>query len=180
MPKTVAGTHRTPAQGSTGRSALRLLRRPRPTRAAGPPATAAYDEFGQSLHLFACALTDDAELAGQLVIQTILAHQSAPRTLQDLSAGVYIAWIAWGNPPLSAETSVAPGASATTRMLHEIHGLPADQRAALGLCKYGDHTYRQAAAVLGLAPDRTAQLLCDALRTLGTPRVLYVQPSPAA
>ena len=64
--------------------------------------------------------------------------------------------------------------------MHEIHGMLADQRAALGLYKYGGHTYRQAAELLDLPPERVARLLCDALRSLANPFASLLEPSPAA
>lgn len=181
MAETLADAHRAPAPEGARHPALETLRRAlRPAKKPEPRVATTYDELGHALYLFACVLTDDVKLAEQLVVQTIVAHQSGPSTLQDLSAGVHVAWLAWGHPPLSAESSPLPGTSPSALMLHEIHGLPTDQRAALGLCKYGGHTYRQAADLLDLPPEQVARLLCDALRSLATSRALCVEPSPAA
>ena len=172
MAKTAVGTHRT----QTSKRAILRWRRRRVVPTQGT-AMVTYDEFGQRLHLLASVLTDDADLADRLVIQAILAYESEPSTLQELSAGVYVAWMAWGNPPLSADR--LGGTSTGAKVLHEIRGLPADQRAALGLCKYGGHTYRRAAEVLGLAPDRVARLLGEALQSLATTRAPQMMSSLA-
>lgn len=141
------------------------------------PAASTYKAYGKELHLLAMVLTDDTELAQELVVQAIMTYGLGPSSLQELSSGVYVAWIGWGSPALSGEPA---GRSTRAQMLHEIHGLPADQRAALGLCRYGGHTYRRAADVLGLAPELVARLLQDALSSLATPRILRLRPSPAA
>lgn len=181
MAKTPAGGHRTTAPEGARLPAIETLRRA--LRAAKKPESrvaTTYDEFGNVLYLFACVLTEDVKLAEQLSVQAIVAHRSGPSTLQDLSAGVHGAWQAWGNLPLSARASPLPGTSPGALMLHEIHGLPDDQRAALRLCKYGGHTYLQAADLLGVSPEQVARLLCDALRSLATPLAPCVEPSPAA
>lgn len=134
-------------------------------RAAG-----AYDTFGQRLRLLAAVLTNDPELADRLVTQSIVGHESEPSSLQELSKGIYVAWLAWGKPLISTRSSLLTDASPTALMIDEIRDLTDDQRAALGLCKYGGHTYKRAAEVLGLAPDHVAALLGDALRYLGGPR----------
>lgn len=172
MAKATPGTHRT----QTPRRIIPRWRRRKDVVCRGT-AMLTYDEFGQKLHLLAGVLTDDADLAERLVIQTILAYEPAPSTLQELSAGVYVAWMAWGAPPLSVDRLA--GNSLGSRVLDEIRGLPADQRAALGLCKYGDHSYRHAAEILGLAPGRVARLLHDALQSLATTRVQQMGSSLA-
>lgn len=158
---------RTPRSAS-GWSLFHLLLWHRPIPRTGH-AAAIYDEFGQRLCLLASALSDEPELADQLVIQSIMAHEAEPSSLQELSAGIYIAWLAWGRPPLSGRTHLEADASPTAPMIVEIRDLADDQRAALALCKYGGHTYRGAAKILDLAPERVASLLGDALRRLGAP-----------
>ena len=116
------------------------------------PAASTYKAYGKELHLLATVLTDDTELAQELVVQAIMTYGLGPSSLQELSSGVYVAWIGWGSPALSGE--------------------PAG--------RYGGHTYRRAADVLGLAPELVARLLQDALSSLATPRILRLRPSPAA
>ena len=45
--------------------------------------------------------------------------------------------------------------------------LARSQRDALAMCVFGGHDYRQAAALLGVAPDVVARLLTSALQELG-------------
>ncbi len=173
MTKSMTRAHRAPVQVGAKRPPLRILRQPSLAVVSHEHSAAVlYDEFGQRLHLIGCILTDDADLAQMLVIQTIVARAPEPCTIQELSAGVYVAWMAWGNPPITRDPVVSTDTDANDRMLGQIRQLPADQRAALGLCKFGGHTYRGAAAALGLAPDRVALLLRAALRALA--------PLPAA
>ena len=178
MEKIYTAAHRTSALETARHPALRSLRRVlRPATKPDAPAATTYDEFGHSLYLLACVLTDDAKLAEQLVVQTIVEHQFGPSTLRELSAGIYVAWLAGGQPPLSAESSPLAETSSGALTLHDIHQLSVDQRAALGLCKYGGHTYRQAADLLDLLPEQVTRLLCDALRVLA---ISSFKPSPAA
>lgn len=141
-----------------------------------PAAMRTYDELGPNLYRLASVLTDDAELAEQLVLQAIMACGHAPSSRQDLSTRVYVAWLAWGGPVRTTALEETPEAT-----LHQhIHGLAAEARAALGLCAYGGHTYRRAAELLGIAPERVAQLLGEAMRHLSASRASVVGPAPAA
>lgn len=141
---------------------------------------AAFDTYGKELHVLASVLTTDTELAEQLVVQAIVAHQGGPCTLRELSAAVHVAWLAWGPPIWSVELPPAPSTSTSAAMLYEMHGLPDDQRAALGICRFGGHTYRQAADLFGVPAEDVARMLCEALRALATPRKRSAQPCPAA
>ena len=178
MAKTLTAAHRTPTPDTARHPALKILRRAlRVAKEPDPDFVATYDQFGHSLHLLACVLTDDAKLAQKLVVQTIVKHQPGQSTLRELSADIHMAWLAGGQPPLSAEPSPLPKTSSGALTLHDIYRLAADQRAALGLCKYGGHTYRQAADLLDLLPEQVTRLLCDALRALANSSF---KPSPAA
>lgn len=168
MTKPRAGSHRRAGSNSITAAVLYLFRSR--VTAQTCVAESMYDAFGQRLHLFATVLTDNPELADQLVIQSIVAHESESSTLQELSAGVYVAWVAWGRPPISSCGRPPTDASPSAQMIEEIHELSEDQRVALGLCKYGGHTYRRAAEVLGLSPNRVASLLAEGLRCLGAPK----------
>ncbi|WP_229054667.1 sigma-70 region 4 domain-containing protein [Aeromicrobium sp. Leaf350] len=139
------------------------------------PASETYDEVGQRLYLLAGLLTDDDELAGRLVVRAVLA-EPARSELQALSAAIYVAWMERWEP----SWAVGAGAASSTGLVQQVHELPAEHRAALGLCRYGGHDYRRAAAVMGLAPERVAELLCEALRHLGTPAASGAEPSSAA
>ncbi|MEJ7635829.1 hypothetical protein [Aeromicrobium sp.] len=144
---------------------MKLLVDPRGSRVL-----AVFDHYGSELHLMARILTDDQELAERVVIQAIAAHHSGPCTLRQLSAAVYVAWAAWGPHPRTSASLAPVDDSAAEAQLYEFHGLQDDQRAALGLCRFGGHTYRQAALVMGLPADHVAELLCAAMRNLARPR----------
>lgn len=141
-----------------------------------PAAVRTYDELGPNLYRLACILTNDPEVAERLVLQTISAHRDSPSSRQDLSVGLYVAWLASGSP--TPTTALEESSSAS--LLRSIHGLTCDARAALALCMYAGYTYRRAAAVLGIAPDRVAWLLGDALRSLGSSQPVLAGPTPAA
>ena len=165
----MTGAQRTLAPDTAQHPALKILRRAlHVAKEPDPDFVATYDQFGHSLHLLACVLTDDAKLAENLVAQTIVKHQTGQSTLRKLSADIHASWLAEGQPPLSAESSSLPETSSGALTLHDIHRLSADQRVALGLCKYGGHTYRQAADLLDFSPEQVTRLLCDALRSLAT------------
>ncbi len=163
----VEGLARPPRAARTagGRSRyVRLLGGARPVAVSHlSAAAAAYDESGTRLRLLAAVLTTEQGLGEQLVVDTILEHEGL-YALEDLAAGVYHAWDRRRGASRPADAS-----SPSAALLRQVHDLPDDQRAALGLCKYGGHDYRSAAAVLGLEADAVAVLLGLALRSL-TPR----------
>lgn len=167
-----------PRAGRAGsRRSLRLRRWLGPRRSGHvepPAAVAAYDACAQRLRLLAGLLTDVPERAEGLVVDVILAHVG-PYVLQDLAAEMYRAWRRGGylpGPPSSGTLTSSP-------MVRHVHRMPADQRAALGLCKFGGHDYRRAAGVLGLDPDHVARLLSEALRSLTETRTAEaVRPQP--
>lgn len=139
-----------------------------------PAAVAAYDACAQRLRLLAELLTDVPERAEGLVVDAILAHVG-PYVLPDLAAEMYRAWRRGGylpGPPSS-------GTLTSSAVVRHVHRMPADQRAALGLCKFGGHDYRRAAGVLGLDPGHVARLLSEALRSLTeTLTVEVARPQP--
>lgn len=140
--------------------------------------TALVDQHGYALYLLAHVLTADPDHAERLVVQAINAQGDVPCAFRELAAAVHVAWSAWGELAERAETSAIIGTPASTQTMHDLHALPDDQRAAVALCQYGGHTYRQAAATLGLSAAYTAQLLGQALRALAVSGA-GVQPSPS-
>ena len=124
-------------------------------------AVAAYDACAQRLRLLAGLLTVVPERAEGLVVDAILSHVG-PYALRDLAAEMYRAWRRGGYLPDPRPSSI-PTMSPLARLVRD---MPADQRAALGLCKFGGHDYRGAAEVLGLDPADVARLLSEALRSL--------------
>ena len=181
MENPLASAHRTIIPAASRYFARKIVRPAhRAAEEPDPDVAETYDQFGHTLYTLACVLTDDAKLAEQLVMQTIVAHQSGPSTLRELAAGVHVAWLAWGQPQSPAESSPPPVTAPEAQLMHQIHSMLADQRGALGLCEYGGHTYRQAAELLDLPPEQVARLLCDALRSLANPLASRFKPSPAA
>lgn len=153
------------------------------------------DEHGYDLYVLANVLTADPAHAERLVAQAISAHGDGPCAFRELAGAVYLAWFAWGSVAGVGENDLgeqgldeqgrdeqgrAPVGSKVAQVMRELHALPEDQRAAIGLCRYGGHTYRQAAEALGLPAADTAQLLGQALRALAPPGAGRVQPAPTA
>lgn len=133
-----------------------------------------YDRHGTALHTVANVLIGDQVRAEALVVEAIIA-QSATRiadrddrrsSLRQLAAGAYAAW---SRHPSLAGISLPP-ATAPRSSIATVYRLPDDQRVAVALCAFGGHTHRQAAAVLGLPAGRVADLLREALLTLGQSR----------
>jgi len=125
------------------------------------------DQHGPALHHVASALTADAGLAAKLVVRAVLAcrHDDVDPGLRELSSLVVLGWL---GRPSQLPTDTVPLPS----LLQDVHALPDDQRALLALCRFGAHTYRDAARVLTLSADGAAVLLCTALRTLQAPEVV--------
>lgn len=146
---------------------------------AAPSALTTFDEHGHRLHALARVLTDDPALAEQLVLAVLLPGRSTPVDYRTHAADLHHVWAGLGHLPLYAGVR-AVDVSPSSQVLADIHTLPDDQRAALGLCRFGGHSFRQAAETLALAPDVVAGLLGDALRALALPGTLVSAPSPAA
>lgn len=127
---------------------------------------------GTTLHAVASMLTADPDLAARLVVLAIASCSAddVDPCLRDLSTAVAIEWLGTGVHHASSR----PGAEGVTgsSLLQEVSCLPDDQRALLALCRFGGHTYREAALVLGIPADLAARLLGDALRSLAAPHPL--------
>jgi len=120
---------------------------------------------GDELHAVATLLTDDADLAMRLVVRAIVApRDGSVATLRELSASVVRHWLD-GHP---ARLAPVPPTSSPT-LVEAVHGLPAHHRAALALCRFGDHTYREAAVLLDVPASTVAELLAATLRSLRAP-----------
>lgn len=138
---------------------------PHPVTLADQEAAAAvFDRHGSTLHLLAMLLTDDPEIAEQIVVQAVVAHVGGPASLQQLSAALHLAWCC--RIPASGPPQVPSIPTAPSSVLAEMQALPIQERLALGLCRFGGHTYREAADVLSLSPGVVARQLASALRTL--------------
>lgn len=136
---------------------------------AGRRSFRALKAHGAGLQAVARMLTDDPELAARLVVRAILTGSTTgpDPDLRELSAFLVSQWISdvavhgWSAPGI--------GHATTAPVLQEVHRLPGDQRALLALCKFGAHTYREAAAVLNIQAGAAAALLGEAMRALVTP-----------
>ena len=138
-----------------------------------------FDRHGTALHTFASILTKDPLHAETLVIDAICSQVALPpltdqdtkqRSARKLAAATYAAWSCRPAPP--TPTPAPAGIKSRSSTLTALHQLPDDHRAALALCSFGGHTYRQAASVLGLPAERVAILLREALLTLGRTPVM--------
>lgn len=122
-----------------------------------------FDRFAADLHAVASVLTADPELADRLVLAAVTtpgAGAGSSPALRELSARVVGDWLE-GHP--EDVPTIVP---AVPSPLDRLHGLPPDERAALALCRFGGHTYREAADVLGQPHGTVADLLTSSLRGL--------------
>lgn len=133
-----------------------------------------WDLYGASLYALARALLGDDAAALHVVPRAMVdlfsstggeAPMSTEPTLRAAAACVYDrCYAALSKDPRNGTRATPPPVS-----LGELEGA---QRAALALCIFGGHTYRQAAARLDMASEVAADLLTSGLRDLSavTPR----------
>ncbi|WP_162891390.1 RNA polymerase sigma factor [Aeromicrobium sp. A1-2] len=118
---------------------------------------------GNDLMGVARTLTRDEQLAEQLVVDTLTAYDHGRPDhgeLRTLAAGVMVAWLGRNRDEPSGPGSI------TSQIYDELHTLPDEQRTVLALCRFGGHTYREAAELLGLPAADVADLLGRAMRSL--------------
>ncbi len=121
----------------------------------------ALDRHGAALHSIASLLTPDPDLAESLVVHAVTASAPGPPgDLRQLSALLVRGWFDGHLEEIESIPSVK------RTLPDRAHGLPPHQRASLALCRFGDHTYRQAADVLGVPHATVAELLGATLRAL--------------
>lgn len=144
------------------------------------------DRLGPELYRLATVLTADADFAERLVISAIGDHcpnDSPQSDLRNLSAAIFLEWTRRDLPAIAPKRSGRlrrPAATPDDLTLDELHALPEDQLGALALCKFGAHSYRRAAELLGIPATELASILCAALRSLDRPTTgLNVRPSAA-
>ena len=133
-----------------------------PDRLARP--LGAFDRHASDLNRVAATLTDDVEHATTIVVRALASCTTDEPRLRDLSAQVVTAWL--------YDDTTQPSASALpaeVSILHDVRGLPDTERALLALCRFGDHTYREAADALGVTHLTAALLLATTLRVLTAP-----------
>lgn len=130
-----------------------------PDRLVGP--LDALDRHAADLSRVAATLTDDVEHATVLVVRALAACTAGELGFRDLSAHVVTDWL-YGD---DAEPSLSE-LPAEVSILHDLRGLPPTERALLALCRFGDHTYRDAADALGVSHLTAASLLTATVRSL--------------
>lgn len=124
-----------------------------------------FDRIGPELCRLAGVLTADADCADELVLTAIAEHRadgSCRSDLRILAGAIFLDWASRETVDLAAESS-------GDGIVGDLRGLPHEQLAAIALCRYGGHSYRQAADLLGLPAAELAQILCAALRNLARP-----------
>ncbi len=121
-----------------------------------------YDRYGTTLYRLAHALTRNADQAESVVLQVFTDACAAgslptPRPVRaELTHLVLVAYLGFvTSHDLAAEV---PGSRLSRR-----------EWALVGLTLHGDHTYRDAAAVLELDPAVAAETLSSALRAWAAP-----------
>lgn len=139
-------------------------------------ADAALTRHGSTLYTLAHVLAGDREHAEQLVLQAIFTGRAGGVTrnpadpqdgLRRLARLIYLQWCADVGPKsVPAASAPQPGALAGPTLLLGLKAMPHEQRAAVALCMFGGHSYRQAAEVLVLPAEAVAELLRDALYEL--------------
>ena len=133
-----------------------------------------FDRYAASVHTVATVLTKAPDHADALVVTAICSRSTTPLAKPDsmtsplgqLAAAAYTAWSC--QPAPHGSVIAQAGFKPRLPMLSAVHQLPDDHRAALALCAFGSHTYRQAAAALGLDDQEVTQLLREALLTLSS------------
>jgi DNA-binding CsgD family transcriptional regulator len=126
-----------------------------------------WERHGRSAYAIARMLLADAAPAARAVELAMadLAHsaecESAREARRSMARHVYRR-----SQELSADTSQTLPMPPAMLSVHKLGQL---QRACLALCLFGSHTYREAAALLGVAPSTAAALLTSGLTELGHP-----------
>lgn len=125
----------------------------------------AWERHGRSVYALACTLLGDREAAAKAVTLGItdLARSDHRGSASDIRRCM-ARHVYWRTQELTALEPTAfhlPPAMAGLSRLAQL------QRACLALCVFGGHTYREAAAVLGVPPATVAELLTAGLREMG-------------
>ena len=121
----------------------------------------ALERLGPDLSRVAATLTDDPEHATTLVVRALATCAADEPALRDLSAHIATGWLY--DDTTRAAASVLP---IEVSILHDLRSLAPTERALLALCRFGDHTYREAADTLGVTHLTAASLLTATRRGL--------------
>jgi DNA-binding CsgD family transcriptional regulator len=126
-----------------------------------------WERHGRSAYAIARMLLEDVATASQAVelVMADLAQspvcESAGDARRSMARRVYLR-----SQDLPVDTSRTVSMPPAMVRVHQLRQL---QRACLALCLFGGHTYRDAAALLGVAPSTAAALLTSGLTELGHP-----------
>jgi DNA-directed RNA polymerase specialized sigma24 family protein len=124
-----------------------------------------WERHGRSAYAIACVLLEDAAPAARAVelamadLAQSAVRESARDARRSMARHVYRR-----SQELSADTSLTTPMPPAMVWVNQLGQL---QRACLALCLFGGHTYREAAALLGVAPSTAAALLTSGLTDIG-------------
>lgn len=135
------------------------------------------DRHGAALFSLACAVLGDHEDAEAVVVDVVVAACSKPGTARpdrslrhELARLTYLrsAELGAGDEvrPVWLTDPAEPGWGSVAELMTEVRVAAGQQRTALALIRFGDHTYREVAELLGLPVMTVAALLCSALHDL--------------
>lgn len=136
----------------------------------GPSPEQLWDMHGTPLFSLACTLLGDEEVALRAValgmIDLYSPSDGRPVIAGDASLRTVARCVYERCQTILAESS-SQRTMIVPPLMVWLGELAHSQRDALAMCVFGGHDYRQAAALLGLAPDVVARLLTSALQELG-------------
>lgn len=133
-----------------------------------------WERHGRSAYAIACVLLGDAATASQAVELAMadLAQSGGLESARDAKRSM-ARHVYRRSQDLPADLSRTLPMPPAMVLVHQLSQL---QRACLALCLFGGHTYREAAALLGVAPSTAAALLTSGLAELGHPATK--EPTP--
>lgn len=135
------------------------------------------EKYAATLFRLAWVTSGDCAIASSAVVRVLVAASLDPARMEpsrplraELSRLTIWASLA---PEAAADASspgprdVDVGADIGSDVEDVLRAIRPRERALIALTIFGDHTYREAAVVLGMAPETAAELLRDTLHTIG-------------
>lgn len=126
--------------------------------------------YRPNLVALAAALLEDPDLADEVVADVVAdihvlpgIPRQGPQLWQELARLVYLRCVGTADPPSRTPVDLEPDPLVVMARLRE---LSEQQRAAIALVLYGDHTHRQVSELLGVSTSAVAELVCCGLRDL--------------
>jgi len=132
-----------------------------PSRPAPLSLADLWGAHGPSVYALACALLVDEEAAAEVVT---LAMTDYARSSDGQASGDARRSLARRVYRLSQEIADRGPATQLPAVMVRLDQLAQLQRACLAVCVFGEHTYREAADLLGVPPTTVAELLTAGLR----------------